>query len=188
MTHNSNSIRIIGGQWRARRLSFPALPELRPTPDRVRETVFNWLQHDIVDAVCLDLFAGSGAFGFEALSRGARAVVMIDYHPSVIHALRQNAARLSAAHATIIQADLRAQLPTHHEPFTIIFCDPPYHAGLLAHSIEQALPQLTEHGYLYLETAHSQPLPTLPPSLSVIKAKTAAHVAYYLLQKTPLCL
>src|SRR5579872_441133 len=91
MAHKLNTVRIIGGDWRSRRIQFPATTDLRPTPDRVRETVFNWLQYDIEGAVCLDAFAGSGALGFEALSRGAQSVTFIDPQPIVISAIQHNA-------------------------------------------------------------------------------------------------
>src|SRR3989338_4511193 len=108
-----NQLRIIGGKWRGRKLIFPDVPTLKPTPDRVRETVFNWLMHDIQDAYCLDLFAGSGALGFEALSRGATRVVMVDESPLAIAAIKENAAQLQT---TQIQT-ICARIPTGLTPF-----------------------------------------------------------------------
>ena len=106
-----NSVRIIGGAWRGRRVPFPDLPGLRPTPDRIRETLFNWLQHSIVDTRCLDLFAGSGALGLEALSRGARTAVFVEQAPEAAQSLREQLARLGAAVRAEVHADGRAAIP-----------------------------------------------------------------------------
>src|SRR5688572_11447327 len=108
MNRQANTLRIIGGQWRGRKIEFPNLAAIRPTPDRVRETVFNWLQHDIAGARCLDLFAGSGALGLEALSRGATAVTFVDKEHAVGHYLKEPLARLQATNAQVeIAASLR---------------------------------------------------------------------------------
>ncbi|TPW17985.1 MAG: methyltransferase, partial [Halothiobacillaceae bacterium] len=120
-----NSLRIIGGTWRSRRLEFPTVEQLRPTPDRVRETLFNWLQHRIGGARCLDLFAGSGALGFEALSRGANEVVFVEIDPAAVQALRANAQRLQADNAQIIHEEALRYLAKPADPFDIIFLDPP---------------------------------------------------------------
>ena len=107
---HTNQLRIIGGQWRGRRLEFPDLPGLRPTPDRVRETLFNWLAPVLPGARCLDLFAGSGALGIEALSCGAAEVVFVERQPRAVHALRENLARLNAAGARVEAVDALAWL------------------------------------------------------------------------------
>ncbi|HVQ62861.1 MAG TPA: 16S rRNA (guanine(966)-N(2))-methyltransferase RsmD, partial [Burkholderiales bacterium] len=100
-----NTVRIIGGQWRSRILEFPDAADLRPTPDRVRETLFNWLGQDLGGKNCLDLFAGSGALGFEALSRGAVSAVMVEKDPEVLRALRENAQKLGAKGLTVVRGD-----------------------------------------------------------------------------------
>lgn len=128
-------VRIIGGKWRSRRISFPDLPGLRPTQDRIRETLFNWLMPYIADAVCLDLFAGSGVLGFEALSRGARYSCFVDQHPQVLAHLRANAEKLAlkSTEFAIIRALAPQQLPPLPQaPFDIVFLDPPFHQNLLA--------------------------------------------------------
>ncbi len=105
MTANRNRVRIIGGQWRSRLIKFPPAAQLRPTPDRVRETLFNWLGQRLDGWSCLDLFAGSGALGFEALSRGASRVVMVDSDRAIVAALRESARELDAAGAEVVQRD-----------------------------------------------------------------------------------
>src|SRR5690606_31741912 len=124
-----NRIRIIGGDWRSRVLDFPDLPELRPTPDRVRETLFNWLQFDITGARCLDLFAGSGVLGFEALSRGAASVMAFETDTSAVRALRENASRLGARGYQLTPGSALEWLQ-HGTPqtFDIVFLDPPFGA------------------------------------------------------------
>lgn len=129
----SGEVRIIGGQWRRRRLPFPAHAALRPTPDRLRETLFNWLMPSIVGTRCLDLFAGSGALGLEALSRGAERAVLVEADAQVAQALRDNAARLGARTAEVVTASaldfLRGPAAA---PFHIVFLDPPFDSSLMA--------------------------------------------------------
>jgi 16S rRNA (guanine966-N2)-methyltransferase len=182
MTQHPNSVRIIAGKWRGRRLSFPSVLGLRPTPDRVRETVFNWLQPVIVDAVCLDLFAGSGAFGFEALSRGAKKVVMVDNDSSVIQQLHTQAASLQAS-ITLLKADIAKQWPAFENKFDVVFLDPPYQSSLLEKCLQQLPAWLLPQAVVYVETSSQKPLPPLPSGLEIIKEKKAGQVAYYLLQK-----
>lgn len=121
-----NQVRIIAGQWRGRRLDFPAIPGLRPTPDRVRETLFNWLARDLPDARCLDLFAGSGALGLEARSRGAAEVILVDRHPQVIAHLHQQIARLGMDQVHCHRAEALDWLRHAHQPFDVVFVDPPF--------------------------------------------------------------
>ncbi len=181
-----NQLRIIAGQWRGRRLSFPDLPGLRPTPDRVRETLFNWLAPVLPGARCLDLFAGSGALGIEALSRGAAEVVFVERHPLAVRALRDNLERLHARGAVIEQADTLTWLRQPGQPFAIAFLDPPFGEGLLEPACV-ALEQggwLTEPAWIYLEGAAEARRPALPPSWIVHREKTAGAVAYRLLRRT----
>jgi 16S rRNA (guanine966-N2)-methyltransferase len=160
----SNSVRIIGGEWRGRRIRFPSTAELRPTPDRVRETLFNWLQGVIGGARCLDLFAGSGALGLEALSRGAREVVFVEHAPRVAAALKETIAMLGDGRSSVIAADAFRYLAGAAQPFDVVFLDPPFAQGRLAE-----LCKLLEHGgwlapraYIYLEAAARDGIPPLP--------------------------
>lgn len=147
-------IRIIGGDWRSRLIDVRTVKSLRPTPDRVRETLFNWLGQDLEGKCCLDLFAGSGALGFEAASRGAEQVVMIEYDPVAVAALQANAKTLQATRVQIVRGDAlkfaRSAGPSHD----VVFLDPPYRAGW----VEQMAPLLpgllTEDGVVYVEAEH----------------------------------
>ena len=179
-------LRIIGGEWRGRKLAFPALAELRPTPDRVRETLFNWLRDILPNARCLDLFAGSGALGFEALSRGAQEVVMVDRHPAVVMQLKQHIQQLKAVNARAVKAEAEAFLHGPSRPFDIIFLDPPFQGDLLGPCLERlAQPGwLAATAWLYLETDRRTPLPPLPADWNVLRHKEAGQVGYYLLQRT----
>lgn len=148
-----NTVRIIGGRWRSRILDFPDLAELRPTPDRVRETLFNWLGQDLTGLACLDLFAGSGALGFEALSRGAASVVMVEKDPKALEALRGNAKKLDAANLTIVRGDALEFARSSHSRFDLVFVDPPYRLGLHAPALELVRGLLAEGGRVYVESA-----------------------------------
>lgn len=180
-----NQLRIIGGTWRGRKLAFPPLPGLRPTPDRVRETLFNWLRNVIPGARCLDLYAGSGALGFEALSRGAAEAVMVDRQPPVIAQLRQHGAALRADGAHFVLADAQEflrQAPAR--PFDIVFLDPPFSEDALG----LCLRRLAEPGWLaaaawiYVEADRDTPLPALPAAWELFRHKAAGQVGYHLLK------
>lgn len=174
-----NQVRIIGGQWKRRLLSFPDQQGLRPTSDRVRETVFNWLGQDLVGQSCLDLFAGSGALGFEAASRHAERVVMVELARPVLAALKQNTVTLGAQRIEVVAADALAYLARTQERFDVIFVDPPFATDLL----EQVLPLLAAHlasaGRIYLESAQ---LPQLPADWLVVRQGKAGRVHYLLCQ------
>ncbi len=178
----SGEFRIIGGRYRHRRLAFPALDGLRPSPDRVRETLFNWLAPVIEGARCLDLFAGSGALGLEALSRGAASCVFVEQAGAAVVALRQHLARLDAAGGEVWQAEALAWLAGPARSFDIVFLDPPYAANLLA----PACTALAAGGWLapgarvYLETAAADGEPTLPDGWSLVRSKKAGQVGYHL--------
>ncbi len=178
----TNQIRIIGGRLRGRRLRFPDLPGLRPTGDRIRETLFNWLQARLPGSRCLDLFAGSGALGLEAASRGAAEVVLLERAPEAVRGLREAACELGLGGLRIIQADALRWLGGSAEPFDIVFLDPPFAAGLLGRCLER----LDSGGWLctdarvYLETDASAGLPPLPAGWTLERAKRAGQVRYAL--------
>ena len=175
------TVRIIAGQWRSRKIHFPDLAQLRPTPDRVRETLFNWLTPVIAGARCLDLFAGSGALGLEALSRGAAQVVFVDRDTQVVAHIHKHLALFKAQHATVIQAESLEYLLHCREQFDIVFLDPPYDAGLLI-PVSQALEQqglLRDQARIYLE-ARDGDLRELPANWQMQRSKQAGQVAYHL--------
>lgn len=147
----SNQVRIIGGQWRRRILHFPAVDGLRPTPDRVRETLFNWLGQRLDGLRCLDLFAGSGALGFEAASRGAREVVMVERDSRALAALRQNREVLGAAQVEVVAADGLTWLAGGQGAFDVIFLDPPFDSAKLGAALAVAATRLAPEGKIYAE-------------------------------------
>ena len=182
MSHSSakrNRVRIIGGQWRSRVIEFPAIPDLRPTPDRVRETLFNWLGQSLSGKRCLDLFAGSGVLGFEALSRAAERVVMVDASPKACAALRENAARLQAKNLELACRDALQFLAACGERFDVIFLDPPYRMGLAGPLLAELPRLLNPDGLVYLEAD----LPLDPgASWEVWRGGRAGQVHYWLLR------
>lgn len=193
----NNQLRIIGGEWRGRKLSFLDLPGLRPTSDRVRETLFNWLQSDIAGANCLDLYAGSGALGFEALSRGAEHVVFVDSHVKVIEQIKQNAQRLlikkervdflvSDAHVYLEKISASAvvsAMASTKACIDLVFLDPPFHQNLLQTSLQllATLSILKPHAKVYVEVEVALDESILPDEWIILKAKKAGSVHYYLL-------
>jgi 16S rRNA (guanine(966)-N(2))-methyltransferase RsmD len=172
-----NRIRIIGGEWRSRLIAFPESDELRPTPDRVRETLFNWLGQTMHGRTCLDLFAGSGALGFEALSRGATRVVMVEKEKQALAALRRNAELLNATGAQIVNRDARQFLAEDHERFDVIFVDPPYGARLLPDLLPLLSDRLKAHGTLYFEDDR---MAEVPPGWKIIRQSRAGAVRFQL--------
>jgi 16S rRNA (guanine966-N2)-methyltransferase len=180
---NRNSVRIIGGAWRGRRVAFADLPGLRPTPDRVRETLFNWLQHSLAGARCLDLFAGSGALGLEALSRGARDVVFVEQAQLAARTLGAQLQRLDAfAQAKIMEMGAARYLATAPQAFDIVFMDPPFGAGALPQYVAllDAGGWVSSGSLVYLESEKSAGLPALPPHWELLKSKSAGEVGYHL--------
>jgi 16S rRNA (guanine(966)-N(2))-methyltransferase RsmD len=156
----AHEVRLIGGRWKRSRLPVADRPGLRPSPDRVRETLFNWLGQDLGGWRVLDAFAGSGALGFEAASRGAAEVLLLERDPALVRSLRATRERLGAATVTIVQTDALAWMARGpRERFQAIFLDPPFDAGLLGPAIERALPLLAEGGYLYVESDRLVPDP-----------------------------
>lgn len=179
----NNKVRIIAGKWRSRKLHFANIPDLRPTSDRMRETLFNWLAPYIDKAHCLDLFAGSGALGFEALSRGASKVVMIDAERKVIQELKTNQKLLNAENLEIINMEAEKYLSQHHkDAFDIIFLDPPFKKQLIS-NICQLIDKnklLKPKGYIYIETNAALSTGDLPTNWQITKQKQAGKVLYYL--------
>lgn len=175
-------LRIIAGQWRGRKLSFLDREELRPTPDRVRETLFNWLQADIAGSHCLDLFAGSGALGFEAASRGAKSVVMLDRDAATVAELKDNIDRLQAEHIQVTCVDAVECLLADSRKFDVVFVDPPYRSDLLMRccTLLEQKHWLANHAKIYLECDVHDELTGLPENWHCQKRKKAGQVAYRL--------
>jgi 16S rRNA (guanine966-N2)-methyltransferase len=175
-------LRIIGGSWRGRRLRFPAAALIRPTPDRVRETLFNWLGARIVGARCLDLFAGSGALGLEALSRGAAHVTFVERDAAAVRALRATLAEWGARDAQVERRDALDFLAQRPVPVAVAFLDPPFASGLLAEAaaLLEGNGWLSEAALVYVECAAREALPPLPARWLPLKAKRAGEVGYHL--------
>lgn len=177
-------VRIVAGKWRGRFLPVADVAELRPTSERIRETIFNWLAPEIEGSCCLDLFAGTGVLGFEALSRGAAAAVLVERSGKACDALRQSARRLGATSATIVRGDaldhLRHAIPS---PMNIVFLDPPFGGQFperlltLLHGREWLAPRAA----VYLEQDAGEPAPPLPAGWTVRREKKAGNVRYSLL-------
>jgi 16S rRNA (guanine(966)-N(2))-methyltransferase RsmD len=173
-----NTVRIIGGAWRSRILEFPEAADLRPTPDRVRETLFNWLGQNLSGMACLDLFAGSGALGFEALSRGAASAVMVEKDPAALRALRENADKLGAESLTVVRGDALEFSRATRLRFDVVFVDPPYRLGLQAAALALVRALLAPHGRVYVESASAfEP----ERGWTVLKSSRAGNVHFHLL-------
>ncbi len=170
-------IRIVGGQWRSRRLRVADVPGLRPTPDRVRETLFNWLGQEIDGWTCLDLFAGSGALGFEAASRGASRVTMVERDPHAYAVLQQNVGLLGGEALKCVRGDALRFLGTTTERYDLVLLDPPFRLDWLLR-VEPLLPRVLSNGaYVYVEAEN--PLNDFA-GLRPIKTGTAGQVHYQL--------
>ncbi|EOC0552713.1 16S rRNA (guanine(966)-N(2))-methyltransferase [Cronobacter sakazakii] len=178
----SGQIRIIGGQWRGRKLPVPDSPGLRPTTDRVRETLFNWLAPYLVGARCLDCFAGSGALGLEALSRYAADATLLEMERGVAQQLQKNLATLKSSAAKVVNTNTLNFLNQNGEPHDIVFVDPPFRKGLL----EATLNLLETRGWLapqaliYVESEVENGLPPVPANWQLHREKVAGQVAYRL--------
>jgi 16S rRNA (guanine966-N2)-methyltransferase len=182
-------VRIIGGEWRGRKLHFPHAEGLRPTPDRVRETLFNWLQFELAGRRCLDLFAGSGALGIEALSRGAAEAVFVEREAGAARSIKEALATLACSRGRVEQCDAFAWLEQVERrpgpPFDIVFIDPPYGQALLG----EAMARLERSGclapgaWVYLEDAADRGVPALPPGWELVRAKRAGEVGYHLARR-----
>jgi 16S rRNA (guanine966-N2)-methyltransferase len=179
-------LRLIGGEWRGRRLQFPPLPGLRPSPDRVRETLFNWLAAELPGGRCLDLFAGSGALGLEALSRGAAHCTFVDSQPAACRQIEAHLRTLRCSRASVACLEAQrwlAQTPV--APVDIVFLDPPFRSELLG----DACALLEQRGWLnadaliYIEAGSDEAPPPLPPNWHPHRDKRAGQVAYRLFRR-----
>jgi 16S rRNA (guanine966-N2)-methyltransferase len=179
----AHRLRIIGGRWRGTRIDFPRVEAIRPSPDRVRETLFNWLQPVTPGSTCLDLFAGSGALGLEALSRGAAHVTFVDREPKVGRHLSETLERLSCRDADVHVANALSFLGRPPRQYDIVFLDPPFASDLLERSCERlAAGWLAPGAHVYLENPADRPLPGLPAGWIVHRTKQAGQVGYHLLR------
>lgn len=177
------TVRIIGGQYRGKKLHFPDIEGLRPTPDRIKETLFNWLMHDIRDARCLDAFAGSGALGFEAFSRGAKRVVLVESSPKAYNNLKQIASSFNTNCLQVVQAKAEDYFQKTIECFDLVFLDPPFALKYLPQCLDTLAHSnlLVNGGLVYIESAEK---PHLEPFVwQERKAKQAGNVYYGLYEK-----
>ncbi len=186
-TKNSNTLRIIGGDWRSRKLPFIDAPGLRPTPDRIRETLFNWLQAHIHGARCLDMFAGSGALGFEALSRGAKDLIFIEKHPACAKQLLENI-KLLNAEAEVVNADalnFLSKIQSPNQAFDIVFLDPPYRLGLIEKSVKYLASEnlIDTSTLLYVEHETEESFVWDKLGFQIVKEAKAGQVHSFLLKK-----
>lgn len=179
----AGELRIIGGDWRSRKLRFPAAGGVRPTPARTRETLFNWLSFHLAGSDCLDLFAGSGALGLEALSRGARGATLVDHTPALARALRDNLRLLGSNAAEVFCTGVESYLSARaRPPFDIVFMDPPFRQGWL----ERLFPLLEEQGWVtpggwvYVEHESELATPAVPVTWQLHRQKSAGQVTYSL--------
>jgi 16S rRNA (guanine966-N2)-methyltransferase len=178
-------VRIIGGQWKRSKLPVADAPGLRPTPDRVRETLFNWLGQDLAGWRCLDVYAGSGALGFEAASRGAAGVVLVERDAALVRSLRESQKRLSASAIKVEAADalafMRRSAPAS---FELVFLDPPFDAGQFEPALAAAAPLVVPGGFVYLEANRPfDDAAVAPLGLRVHRHSRAGAVHFHLLQR-----
>ncbi len=178
-------VRIIGGQWKRSKLPVADMPGLRPTPDRVRETLFNWLGQDLDGWRCLDAFAGSGALGFEAASRGASDVVLVERDRYLVRCLHEARQRLSASAVKVESADALAYMRrANPASFELVFVDPPFDANLFDSALAAAAPLVVPGGFVYLEADRPfDDAAVAPLGLSVHRQARAGAVHFHLLQR-----
>lgn len=177
----AGQIRIIGGQWRGRKLPVPNSPGLRPTTDRVRETLFNWLAPVIQGARCLDCFAGSGALGLEALSRYAGSVTLLEFERPVAQQLEKNLALLQG-NGKVVNTNTLSWLANSAQPFDVVFLDPPFRKGLLAETVTLLEQQgwLADEAWIYVEAEAESAAADVPANWQLHREKVAGQVAYRL--------
>lgn len=180
-----NKLRIIAGDWRSRQLVFEDIPEIRPTPARVRETLFNWLQNDVLGRQCLDLYAGSGALGFEAVSRGAKSVVIVENNPKACQLIKENTFKLSTEKIKVIQSDVFKFLAGDSMSFSLVFLDPPFNKAMAqqtCHWLEDKN-WLAPAAKIYVEVESQLVLDNMPFNWQCLKSKKTGEVGYYLFER-----
>lgn len=180
-----NQLRIIAGEWRGRKLPFPDGEGLRPTGDRMRETLFNWLSFDLYSRRTLDLFAGSGALGLEALSRGAKSAVFVDNHPGVVRQMQENLKTLNCSQAEVFQGEALSWLASYDDVFDLVFLDPPFGKGLLGPVCQQleSRKRIADGALIYLEAEKNFDFAEIPTSWQLEKEKKAGQVICRLYRK-----
>ncbi|EKO3395090.1 16S rRNA (guanine(966)-N(2))-methyltransferase RsmD [Vibrio fluvialis] len=182
----SGQVRIISGLWRGRKLPVHDAEGLRPTTDRVKETLFNWLAQDIPHAKCLDLFAGSGGLGFESASRQADKVTMLEMNPQAFAQLKTNIAALKASNIEAVNTDTLAYLKQPGQAYDVVFIDPPFRQGLLQETVQllERNGWLAANAMIYIESEKELPLTELPESWQLYREKLAGQVCYRLFERT----
>lgn len=186
VAESSSTLRIIGGEWRSRKLAFPEIEGLRPTPDRVRETLFNWLQTSIPGSACLDLFCGSGALGFEALSRGAASATFVDQAPEVVYQIRHNLNLLKAQNGEVVSAQvldwLESKIADQEARYDVVFLDPPFNRKLIAPTVTllESRGLLNNRAFIYVESEQDWIPDGIPDNWELYREKTAGQVCYRL--------
>jgi 16S rRNA (guanine966-N2)-methyltransferase len=182
-------VRIIGGQWRGRVLQFAGSDELRPTGDRMRETLFNWLQFELHGKRCLDLFAGSGALGFEAASRGAAELVLVEPQTQAVASLRENVALLGSEGVSVSATNAANYLRAADRPFDVVFLDPPFARELLAEAVDllDSRALLSPSAWIYIEQPRDRLLPALPDSWLLHREKAQGQVVGRLYRHEKCC-
>jgi len=179
---HQNSLRIIGGKWRSRKVSFADRAEIRPTGDRIRETLFNWLMHDVSGARCLDLFAGSGILGLEALSRGAASVTFVEYQREIADHLRDNLATLAEDNYEVLNTSADDYLKQAEQTFDLVFLDPPFGTGHLIDAITTINERQLSTGMIYVESNDQSIFGSLPEGWQIHRQKNAGEVCYGLIR------
>jgi len=177
-----SQVRIIGGSMRGRKISFVEGEGLRPTLDRVRETVFNWLAADIAGATCLDLYAGSGALGIEAVSRGSSATTLVDSSIKVCQSLTENLKALDISNAEVCNLSAEQFLLNNTKQFDIVFLDPPFGKGLLKEILEKLKPHLTKNAVVYVEQENEKSTYVFSEEWELIKSKKTSSFLYELIR------
>ena len=180
MPKPANRVRIIGGRLRGRVVRFPPAPGLRPTPDRVRETLFNWLGQTLEDRITLELFAGTGVLSLEALSRGAARAVAVDRNPALVRALAATAQAFGVAGLDAQTADARAWLARDPARYDVIVLDPPFDLDPWPWLLEASAAHLAPDGVIYAEAGTAL---AVPPPLTLVRHDRAGHVHYHLLAR-----
>ncbi|CAD6512652.1 16S rRNA (guanine(966)-N(2))-methyltransferase RsmD [Candidatus Profftia tarda] len=185
VSQNSRKIRIISGLWRGRKFSTPDMPGLRPTKDRIRETLFNWLAPVIKGTRCLDCFAGSGSLGFEALSRHAAHATLLEYNHIIAAQLKKNVALINTDKVTVQHTDALKWLLCPGIPYHVAFLDPPFRKGLLPETVMllENNGWLTEHAYIYVESETENSPKNIPLHWNVYRKKVSGQVSYSLYKR-----